>query len=76
MVPRASALVRGMPVLDAQSSIPFTLLEKQMIGGEVSDIVLREGQTVADERGERRGREGRGPGKRRVLEDEREAPSS
>ena len=30
-----------MPVLDAQSSIPFTLLEKQMIGRELSDIVER-----------------------------------
>ena len=64
--------MRGMPVLDAQSSIPFTLLEKQMIGGEVSDIV--EG---AGGRKEGRGaREERGSGKKRVLEDEREAPSS
>jgi hypothetical protein len=55
-----------MPVLDAQSSIPFTLLEKQMMGGEVSD--MRE-----EERGDG---EGRGSGERRVLEDEREAPSS
>ena len=32
-----------MPVLDAQSSIPFTLLEKQIIGRELSDIGERGG---------------------------------
>lgn len=69
MVPRASALVRGMPVLDAQSSMPFTLLEKQMIGGEESDIADGDGGWGG------RARE-RGSGKRKVLEDEREAPSS
>jgi hypothetical protein len=73
VVPRASALVRGMPVLDAQSSMPFTLLEKQMIGEEESDIVEGDGGGWWERA---RGQEGRGSGKRRVLEDEREAPSS
>ena len=62
--------MRGMPVLDAQSSIPFTLLEKQMIG-DASDIV--EGGGGGRKEG---GQEERGSGKKRVLEDEREAPSS
>jgi len=56
-----------MPVLDAQSSMPFTLLEKQMMGREESDMGERGGGWWGRARGE---------GKRGVLEDEREAPSS
>lgn len=53
-MPRASALVRGMPVLDAQSSMPFTLLEKHMMGGgeESADMVDRE-RRREDGRGQR-----------------------
>jgi hypothetical protein len=73
VVPRASALVRGMPVLEAQSSMPFTLLEKRMMGGAESDMVGGAGGM----RGEGKGGEGEEDRvKGEVLEDEREAPSS